>query len=225
MNVESSISVYGTKFEVWPQGQVISPIARAQIAITKFADAPAYHPVLITATLAAAQDPRFHDPKHVVIPAGCGNKVRNVQDWSAPAADLIHARALMMARHATSRDSVFADDTWASVYHAGDYCMPHAHPRSDVSIVYMLDPGDPDPTDTYAGNLSFIDPRIDFCCPIERGRVTRPLCPLMPPGMMVIFASSYVHCVNPYRGTRPRITLSWNITHERLSGQPREWAT
>jgi len=31
--------------------------------------------------------------------------------------------------------------------------------------------------------------------------------------------------VNPYRGQRPRITLSWNITIERLPGRPGEgWA-
>ena len=219
----AAISVNGTALEVWPRGQITSGVARAQIAMTKFADAADYHPALIDATLAAEQDPRFRDPKHKVIPAGCGNKVRNLQDWNVPAANLIHARALMMAQHSTSWPSVYPDDTWASVYRTGDYCMPHGHPRSEVSIVYMLDPGDSDPTDTIAGQLSFIDPRIDFCCPIERGRVTRPLMPPMPPGMMVIFSSNYLHCVNPYRGTRPRITLSWNITHEQLPGRPREW--
>lgn len=219
----ATIGINGTELAVWPRGQVTSFFAGAQLAITTFADFADYHPALIEATLAAEQDPRFHDRNHKIIPAGCGNKVRNVQDWNIPAATLIHARALMMAHHSTSRQSVFPDDTWASVCRTGDYCMPHGHPRSEVSIVYMLDPGDSNPTDSVAGRLSFIDPRIDFCCPIERGRVTRPLMPPMPPGMMVIFSSNYLHCVNPYRGTRPRITLSWNITHERLPGRPREW--
>ena len=48
----------------------------------------------------------------------------------------------MLAHHTLSRRPVFADDTWASVYRAGDYCMPHSHLRANASIVYMLDVGD-----------------------------------------------------------------------------------
>ena len=91
---------------------------------------------------------------------------------------------------------------------------------ADVSIVYMLDPGDPDPDDRYAGRLCFNDPRIAWCCNVETGRATRPLMPAMEPGTMLLFASSYLHSVNPYRGQRPRITLSWNITRRRLAGSP-----
>jgi hypothetical protein len=29
-----------------------------------------------------------------------------------------------------------------------------------------------------------------------------------------------VHTVNPYSGTRPRITLSWNINRNALPGSP-----
>ena len=38
---------------------------------------------------------------------------------------------------------------------------------------------------------------------------------------MLLFASAYVHGVNPYFGTRPRVTLSWNITRQRLPGSAR----
>jgi len=219
----ATIDINGTGHAVWPQAQVTSLVEGAQMAITRFADVADYHPALIEAVLAAQRDPRFHDQKHRVIPAGCGDKVRDIQDWNVPSASLIHARALMMAHHSTAQQPVFPDDTWASIYRTGDYCMAHGHPRSDVSIVYMLDAGDPDPVDSVAGQLAFVDPRIDFCCPIERGRVTRPLMPPMPPGTMVVFSSTYVHCVNPYRGTRPRITMSWNITREARPGRPRAW--
>ncbi len=85
----------------------------------------------------------------------------------------------------------------------------------------MLDPGDDDPDEPMAGKLCFADARIAACCPHEPGRVTQHLIPTMDPGTMIIFASDYLHSVNPYRGRRPRITLSWNITIERLPGRAR----
>ena len=42
----------------------------------------------------------------------------------------------------------------------------------------------------------------------------------MTPGTMIVFASDYVHTVGPYRGQRPRMTMSWNITIQRLQGNP-----
>jgi hypothetical protein len=100
--------------------------------------------------------------------------------------------------------------------------MPHSHLRSNLSIVYMLDPGDGDPADTMAGRLCFADPRIEACCPDEPGRVTRHIMPNMTAGSMLIFASDYLHSVNPYHGLRPRITMSWNISLEKLPGRAGE---
>ena len=215
----ASLSVGSETLPTWPSAQIVSPMSARLMGITVFADHEAYHPALIDATLAAEQDPRFRD---ALFKGGCGVKVRKVDAWDAPAAKLIHARALMLAHHTLSRRAVFADDSWASVYRAGDYCMPHSHLRSNASIVYMLDPGDSDPDEPLAGRLCFADPRIEACCPDEPGRVTRHLMPEMTPGTMLIFASDYLHNVNPYRGRRPRITLSWNITLERLPGRAGE---
>ena len=114
-----------------------------------------------------------------------------------------------------SQHDVYTDDCWASVYRDGQYCLPHSHLRSNVSIVYLLDEGDPDPDDPMAGKLVFADPRIPHCCPQEPGRVTGLLAPDMRAGTMIVFASDYVHAVGPYRGTRPRMTMSWNVTIER----------
>jgi predicted 2-oxoglutarate/Fe(II)-dependent dioxygenase YbiX len=138
------------------------------------------------------------------------------------AADLIHGRALSFAHRVLSRRDVYSDDCWANVYRDGQYCMPHSHLRSNVSIVYVLDPGDPDPDDAMAGKLVFADPRIPRCCPHEPGRVTGLLVPDMPEGTMIIFASDYLHSVNPYRGARPRMSMSWNVTIARLPGQAGE---
>jgi hypothetical protein len=213
------VRVGGSDLAVWPAHQVVAPLSAPMMAITTFADAETYHPTLIAAALAAEQDPRFGDPQ---FRGACGIKVRKIPDWGSPAGELVHARALMLAHRTLSRRPVYVDDSWASVYRAGDYCMPHSHLRSNVSLVYMLDPGDGDLDDKLAAKLCFADPRIAACCPHEPGRVTQHLMPDMTPGTMVIFASDYLHSVNPYRGRRPRITLSWNITLERLPGRPGE---
>lgn len=214
-----TINVGGTELATSPAGQAGAPLSARLMAVTVFADHAAYHPALIDAALAAERDPRF---RGTIFKGGCGIKVRKIPQWDSPAAALIHARALMFAHHTLSRRPVFADDSWASVYRAGDYCMPHSHLRANASVVYMLDPGDEEPDDPLAGRLCFADPRIEACCPHEPGRVTRHLMPEMTPGTMVIFASDYLHSVNPYHGRRPRITLSWNITLQRLPGQPGE---
>ncbi len=215
----ATIDVDGVQLPTWRSGQAVAPMSAQLMAITDFDDHASYHPALIGATLAAEQDPRFRD---TIFKGGCGIKVRNIPGWGAPAAALIHARALLLAHSAMSRRPVYADDTWASVYRAGDYCMPHSHLRSNLSIVYMLDPGDEDPQDALAGRLCFADPRIEACCPHEPGRVTQHVLPTMNAGTMLVFASDYLHSVNPYHGRRPRITMSWNITLEKLPGRAGE---
>ncbi|MEP6942554.1 MAG: putative 2OG-Fe(II) oxygenase [Betaproteobacteria bacterium] len=213
------VTIDGVSLPSWPDAQAILPMSAPLMAITTFADAPLYHPALIAAALTAEQAPRFRD---ALFKGGCGVKVRDVPAWNAPSAILIHARALALAHRTVSRRPVYTDTTWASVYRAGDYCMPHSHLRSNVSIVYMLDPGDGDPADTMAGRLCFADPRIEACCPDEPGRVTQHIMPNMTAGAMLIFASDYLHSVNPYHGSRPRITMSWNISLEKLAGRAGE---
>jgi hypothetical protein len=229
-----TIRVDGADLPAWPERQTVEPLSAPVMALARFADFEVFHAPLIDAVLRAEADPRWRSvlilqppgSEKVVFKGACGTKVRKIELWDDAAASLIHARALMLAHHTLSRRPVYADDTWASVYRAGDYCMPHSHLRSDVSIVYMLDAGDDDPEEPMAGKLSFADPRIDACCPDEPSRVTRHMIPEMMPGTMIIFASDYLHSVNTYRGRRPRITLSWNITLERRPGRPGEgWQT
>jgi hypothetical protein len=214
-----SIRVGDADLPVWPEGHAPEPMSAPLMAIITFSDWKIYHPSLIEAALAAEQDPQLCVK---LFRGGCGMKVRKVPQWRSTSAQLIHARALMLAHRTLSRRPVFTDDTWGSIYRDGDHCMPHSHLRSDVSVVYMLDTGDDDPEDKLAARLCFADPRIDACCPDEPGRVTRHVMPIMTPGTMLIFSSDYLHSVNPYHGLRPRITLSWNITLARLPGRPGE---
>jgi len=202
---------------LWPEGQRIDALSAPLMASTRFADHPLYHADLTATILEMEQSPAFRD---WIFKGGCGMKVRRPDQWKHAAADLIHGRALAFAHRVLSQHDVYTDDCWASVYRDGQYCMPHSHLRSNVSIVYLLDEGDPDPDDPMAGKLIFADPRIPHCCQQEPGRVTSLLSPEMTAGTMIIFASDYVHAVGPYRGQRPRMTMSWNITLERLVGRP-----
>jgi putative 2-oxoglutarate-Fe(II)-dependent oxygenase superfamily protein len=215
-----AIRVGDALLPTWPQGQPIEPLSASLMAITTFADHACFHPALIQSVLHAEQEPRFRGN---MFKGGCGVKVRSIPAWDDGAAKLIHARAVLLAHTTLSRRDVFADDTWGSIYRFGDYCMPHSHLRSNVSIVYMLDTGDDAPEDDLmSAKLCFADPRIDACCPHEPGRVTQHVMPTMTPGTMLIFASDYLHSVNPYFGKRPRITLSWNVTLARLPGRAGE---
>jgi hypothetical protein len=210
--------------KVWPDSQAWEKLDTAQIALTRFADFRDYHDALRDAVLAVLAASAPADPTYRVTPASCGRKARDVAAWDVPAARFIHARAMAFAQQALRRPHLYADDTWASVYGHGDYCMPHSHIRADVSIVYMLDTGDTDASDEQSGRLYFTDPRIAWSCPVEEGRVVRPFVPDMTPGTMVMFAGQYVHGVHAYRGHRPRITMSWNITLAARPGGARDWA-
>ena len=214
-----TVSVGGFDVTVWPENQPIEPLSAPLMAVTQFDDHARYHADLAATILDMERDPAF---RMWIFKGGCGMKVRRPDRWHRPAADLIHGRALSFAHRVLSRRDVYSDDCWANVYRDGQYCMPHSHLRSNVSIVYVLDPGDPDPDDAMAGKLVFADPRIPRCCPHEPGRVTGLLDPDMPEGTMIIFASDYLHSVNPYRGARPRMSMSWNVTIARLPGQAGE---
>jgi hypothetical protein len=219
----AGIRVGDAEVMLWPEAQRVEPLSAPLMAVTQFDDHARYHGDLAATILEMERDPAF---RMWIFQGGCGMKVRRPDQWKRPAAELIHGRALMFAHHVLSRSDVYTDDCWANVYRDGQYCMPHSHLRANVSIVYLLDPGEPDPADAMAGKLIFADPRIPYCCPHEPGRVTGLMIPELREGTMVIFASDYLHSVNPYRGARPRISMSWNITLARLPGQAGEgWRT
>lgn len=215
-HLPASIRVGVVDVALWPEGQRIEPLSAPLMAVTQFDDHAQYHGDLAATILEMERDPAF---RMWIFKGGCGMKVRRPDKWKRAAADLIHGRALSLAHRVLSRSDVFIDDCWANVYRDGQYCMPHSHVRSSVSIVYLLDAGDPDPGDAMAGKLVFADPRVPYCCPQEAGRVTALLVPHLSEGAMIVFASDYLHSVNPYRGARPRISMSWNITLARLPGQ------
>jgi len=133
---------------------------------------------------------------------------------------LISLRARTFFRRVLECDDAAVDLSWANVYRAGDFCMPHSHVRSTASVVYCVEAGDEDMEDSLSGQFGFVDPRLSSCCQDQEGCVTKPFYPGMKKGTMIIFPSQLVHTVNPYLGKRPRITLSWNINKNPLPGTP-----
>ena len=213
--IPEKLFVKGQEIPVWPPGQPVVLLDAPNMGVTDFADCEHYHAGLVSTILERERDPRFRD---WIFKGGCGTKVRDPQGWASVEAELVHARAMKMAARAIGVEDVVVDSCWANVYRKGDYCLPHSHLRSMVSLVYLLDPGDPSPDDPAGGRLCFCDPRIPFCCAHEKGRMTQLLMPELRAGSLLLFPSDYIHSVNPYGGERPRITLSWNINLEALPG-------
>ena len=215
MMIPEKIRLESGDIAVWPSGQKIELLAAPRMGVTDFQDSGSYHSPLTGKILEMEHDPRFHD---WIFKGGCGTKVRDPHEWRSAEADLIHARAMKLAAMALGSADVVVDDCWANIYRNGDYCMPHSHLRSVASVIYLLDPGDQAADDPTGGRLCFGDPRIPFCCAHESGRMTQLLMPELGPGSLLIFPSEYIHLVNPYHGTRPRITMSWNINLGKLPG-------
>jgi len=201
---------------VWPASQKLQRWKDPNIVITYFADRAAYEPALKKSILARTEDPnvtRAYDQTD-----GIGSyKLFDLPSWGCPAAQLLHDRALTLFRKVFETETVDVDLSWSSVYRNGDYCLPHSHPRTYAGVVYMLDLGDPPSEES--GMFMFADPRMPICCREQPGYMSTPCAPLLTPGTMIMFPGQAVHCVTPYLGTQPRITLSWNLNRESKPGE------
>jgi len=216
------------KVLIWPEDQALGALSDPTLWLTDFDDHARYHPKLVERILAMEKDPKYRD---FFFRGGCGTKVRRLDEWGSLEAELVQRRALALFRIVTGSSTAAVDEAWASIYRKGDFCMPHSHVRTTASVLYLLDPGDDPPhggiaspedapVDPFAGKFCFCDPRLRSCCQAEEGRMTNLLIPDLRPGSMLIFPSEWVHMVAAYLGTRPRITMSWNISPERVAGKP-----
>lgn len=213
--MSGKIKIGDETLEIWPAGQSVVSRGHESIRVTQFTDKDLYHRRLIDEILERSKDPtQTHR-----LPTGlCGEKIFHIADWDIPEARLIDERARAMFRHSVGCDDAIVDISWASLYRQGDYCMPHSHLRTSVSMVYFLDAGYTASPKSLDGRFCFVDPRIEQCCAEEDGRMTTPFLPSATPGTMILFPSPTVHCVNPYFGNVPRISLSWDIDRSRIPG-------
>jgi hypothetical protein len=212
---EITIGVH--KLPVWPKGQDVRSWRNTNVLVTRFGDHDLYASALRAEVLARAADPKLSQKFEQS--AGIGSaKVFDVEKWPLEAASLVSARALQLFRLAAKGGPAVVDVSWASVYHDGDYCMPHSHPRTMISVLYVPDVGDAEGDNN--GRFYFADPRLAPCCQEEAGYVSTPSAPIFEPGMMLLFPGAAVHFVTPYRGERPRITMSWNLNQTAKAGSP-----
>lgn len=213
--MDNQVEIGGRSIEVWPAQQMLYSLGSPKLIKTSFADMDAYHPGLKRRILELAAEP---PPAIGTGKLVCGRKIHDPEHWGCPEADLICARAVALFRKITNSPTAVVDNSWATLYQSGDFCLPHSHLRAEVSLVYMLDAGDEHPRWKGNGRLGFADPRLPVCCQEEPGRVTTPQYPPFDPGDMMIFPGEVVHLVCPYEGERPRITLSWNINRRPFPG-------
>lgn len=207
------------RVHVWPERQAFYPLDEPSVKVANFDDTEIYHPALKRRILELRGNGQFRD---YLFPGGCGTKVRSVDQWGSIEADLVHARAVALFKRVYDQPTAVVDSSWASIYDKGDHCVPHSHLRCVASVVYILDLGDQDPGDTTGGRFSFADSRIPACCQVEAGRMTHHLIPAMKEGSMMIFPGEFIHMVTPYSGSRPRMTMSWNLHTRSLPGRPED---
>lgn len=153
---------------------------------------------------------------------GGGAKIRDFGSWDCPAVKLLHERAKRAFRQVTGASTAFIDDCWANVSRPGEFIGPHAHRRTEVSVVYHLVPPREEECDVYNGALCFADPRIKKCCPTRDGFLTSQIYTPMAPGTMVVFPSFATHLVTPHTGDGHRISIAWNIARQKIPGRPED---
>ncbi len=104
---------------------------------------------------------------------------------------------------------------WAMVMRKGDYTIPHDHSEAHWATVYYPDAGDADqaahPDD---GLLAYIDPRHGARPMPGLDLLGTTFTALPRTGRLVVFPGWLLHYVHAYHGTRPRVSISCNITFE-----------
>jgi uncharacterized protein (TIGR02466 family) len=169
-----------------------------------------------------------------------GFQVSNVGGWhsvpdlSQRPAPCYRAVVQMIVEHVSGVVSMLADESgkrapnyryaataWAMVMGDGDYTVIHDHGDVHWSSAYYVDAGDPpaDPSSP-SGRLAFIDPR-GAGRPIPELEIFPSTFTILPrTGLLVVFPGFLQHYVHSYRGQRPRITISCNLTMEASRPRP-----
>ena len=107
---------------------------------------------------------------------------------------------------------------WAMVYRRGDYAVPHVHPNANFSGVYYVDGGDDDPEVPESGLLTLIDPRAGATALETDGWRHATTLDVKPQaGLLVVFPAWLSHHVHPYRGSRDRVAVSFNVSLHRTA--------
>lgn len=198
--------------ELLPKGQfVLTP--EKNIAETTFLDMEDLNRELESFLMPYAQQRLAQTGKHS---ASKSVKIHHVDAWDLPAAKFLDARAQAMFREISGSKTSVVDLSWANIYFKGDYILPHAHSRSQGSVVYVVSLGDQSDDDPMSGKFTISDPRLALCRQGGEPIMNTNYMPDLKEGSMLVFPASVVHMVTPYMGDRPRITIAWNINDREL---------
>lgn len=117
-------------------------------------------------------------------------------------------------------------EAWANVARTGNYAKPHVHPNSNVSGVYYVDAGDAPMDEPNSGVLELLDPRhrpgmfeTAGTLPFDSYRIVPKT------GALLLFPAWLYHYVHPYQETRPRLSVAFNFTIQKLQVLPAPAAT
>ena len=108
---------------------------------------------------------------------------------------------------------------WASVFTAGNY-----DPISDQALhgwagINFVDPGDATSDDSLSGVLQIQDPRLAVTGLTMPGdQIGQPILIRPHAGRMLMFPGWLHHATHPYQGTRPRITVHFNVRYAAETG-------
>jgi len=111
----------------------------------------------------------------------------------------------------------YAVTAWAMVMRNGHYVAPHDHGDVHWSVAYYVDAGD-DMTHP-SGRIAFLDPRRSGRTIPELTLFSSTFEIAPRTSALVIFPGWVQHYVHSYRGERPRICVSCNLTMEVVPGK------
>lgn len=147
--------------------------------------------------------------------------------WAEDAARIILGEAINASSKQTAdihphgkRDFNFDVQMWANISGPGHSNQMHCHPGALWSGVYYVDNGEDASGADVEGELLLLDPRFpmntmympELVLRDEAGKAQYSQTPIRPKnGRMVLFPAWLKHSVRPYKGTRERISIAFNL--------------
>jgi len=151
----------------------------------------------------------------------------DLADWGGAEANAVLATARDLATRATSDRAgkpvaiAWKMNAWANINRGGHGNEFHTHPGSFWSGTYYVDDGGIAANPALGGEFEMSDPRgvapamyapmLSFAMP---GGQSAGASELIRPraGMLVLFPAWLSHAVRPYKGTRERISIAFNLS-------------
>ena len=147
--------------------------------------------------------------------------------WCGEAGEAVLRAAVALAsrmtadRHGKPVDIKWRLNAWANINRAGHGNEFHTHPGSYWSGTYYVDDGDIGEDPSLGGEFEMQDPRgvapamyapmLCFATPggrsVGASELIRPRA-----GLMILFPAWLSHGVRPYRGSRMRISIAFNLS-------------